>query len=418
MPTSRPEIDPERLRALLAGFNAFGRSSETGGYDRIGYSAADMAVRAWFMAEMERDGLGVRMDAVGNVFGRYGPAEGPVLLVGSHLDTVPDGGAFDGALGVAVALECVRAMKAAGFQPRTAIEVVATAEEEGRFGGMLGSQAIAGVVPPGWVEAAADADGVRLVDALRGCGLDPARVPAAARSARDIVAFLELHIEQGPILEMEGRPVGIVTGISGMGSLAVSLEGVANHSGTTPMDMRSDAFAGLAEIAAGFPALIRAHGTDQTRLTIGKVELKPNFIHTIPGLADFTIILRDTDEAVMRLMEEELGELIADVADKHRLKARVEVRSWLSPVSLDAGLNRLLHDCARDLGLDARSMPSGAGHDAQTMQGLCPSALIFVPSRGGISHAPQEWTDEEDCVTGARLMLEALVRLSVETLAG
>ncbi len=406
-----PHIDSARLRALLDGVNDFGANRETGGYNRVGFSDADMAVRRWFAQVMRDDGLRVHSDAAGNVFGRLGPEGAPSVMVGSHLDTVPEGGAFDGALGVCVALECVRAIRDAGMTPTVPVEVAAFAEEEGRFGGMLGSQALSGQVTAAWVAAAEDADGVRLADAMTAQGLDPAAVPDAGRAPGSVRAFLELHIEQGPVLEAAGVPVGIARAVSGVCNLAVRLEGRANHSGTTPMELRADAFAGLAEAASAIPEIVRACGGPQSRVTIGKVTLSPNFPHTIPGRAEFSVILRDTDEAVMRALDAALREQIAAAAAKHGLTHQISVMSWLSPTELDPDLAALLRDEAARLGLRAQDMPSGAGHDAQTMQAFCPSALVFVPSRGGISHAPEEWTDWADIEAGAELMLAGLVRL-------
>lgn len=407
---TQPEIDSDRLRALLDGLNAFGHDPASGGYDRIGYSEADMAARDWFQAQMEADGLAVRRDGVANIFGRYGPSDGPAILVGSHIDTVPQGGAFDGALGVAIALECIRAMKAAGVVPKTAIEVVATAEEEGRFGGMLGSQALTGQISPAWLESATDSDGVRLQDAMAAHGLRARDALACARD--DIDAFLELHIEQGPVLENRGSAIGVVEAVSGVSHLAVTLEGRANHSGTTPMEMRADAFVGLAEFAAQIPAIIASIGTDQSRITIGKIELEPNFPHTIPGKAVFSLITRDTDEAIQRKLVDMLKRRIEQSAARHGLAVAFEEKSWLAPVRLDSGLADLVARQSADLGLDHIRMPSGAGHDAQTMQARCPSALIFVPSRDGISHAPEEFTDWSDILAGARLMLAVLLDLA------
>jgi N-carbamoyl-L-amino-acid hydrolase len=407
-----PRIDPDRLRRLLDEINAFGRDPLTGGFDRIGYSAADMAARDWVADEMHRDGLAVRRDAVGNLFGRFGPPEGPAILAGSHLDTVPQGGAFDGALGVAVALECVRALRDADVAPVCAIEVTATAEEEGRFGGMLGSQALAGIAGAEWVSGARDANGVRLTDAMRASGLDPAAADTAALPPGHAAAFLELHIEQGPVLEAAGMPVGIVTGVSGCCVLQITLEGTANHSGTTPMPLRADAFAGLARMAAAIPAIADAVGTDQSRITIGKVALHPDEVHTIPGRAEFSVVLRDTDEGVMRRLRAALEDALADAAAVHRLRTKVAERSWIAPTALDGPLRDVLTRAAATCGHAAQHMPSGAGHDAQTMQTLCPAALIFVPSRGGISHAPQEHTDWADILPGAEVMLAALKELA------
>ncbi|WP_367714399.1 Zn-dependent hydrolase (plasmid) [Nitratireductor sp. GISD-1A_MAKvit] len=406
-----PRINSNRLRNLLEGVNAFGKNAQTGGYNRPGYSDADMAVRAWFLEEMRSDGLAVRCDPVANLFGRYGPSDGPCVMAGSHLDTVPEGGAFDGALGVCVALECVRAMRDAGFRPAKAIEVVATAEEEGRFGGMLGSQTIAGVVRREWLEQAQDADGFRLVEAMKKQGLDAFRALEAARPMGSVSAFLELHIEQGPILENSGVAIGIADGIAGVINLAVSLEGRANHSGTTPMTMRADAFQGLSAVGHSVPGVLAEHGTERSRITIGKVDLQPNFIHTVPGRADFIINIRDTDGARMAALAAGMRNAVKEAADKNGLGFNIEEQSRMEPVRLDRGLASLLEEEARGLNLRALTMPSGAGHDAQTMQTLCPSGLIFVPSRGGISHAPEEWTDWSDIEQGAELMLAALVRL-------
>jgi N-carbamoyl-L-amino-acid hydrolase len=412
MPTGSPSIDLDRLRNLLAGINAFGFNRETGGFNRTGYSDADMAVRQWLQRQMEDDGLKVSRDSVANLFGRYGPETGPCVMAGSHLDTVPEGGAFDGSLGVAVALECVRTMRDAGLKQETAIEVVATAEEEGRFGGMLGSQAIAGVVTHEWIDQARDADGTRLIDAMVAQGLTARDAVKARRGFEDVRAFLELHIEQGPVLESTGQPIGIAHSVAGVRNLRVTLTGKANHSGTTPMNLRADAFAGLALVGAAIPQVIANHGGENTRVTIGKVDLHPNFIHTISGEAEFVINIRDTDAAIIEAVKDAMEREIGKAAIANNLTTRIVEQSRIAPVSLDPELRKVLHEEAERLGLDARSMPSGAGHDAQTMQSLCPSALIFVPSRDGVSHSPREWSEWTDIEKGANLMLAALIRLS------
>ena len=409
---NRPDINTERLKTFLGGINGFGVNPLTGGFNRVGYSDADMAARAWFEARLKEAGLAVHRDGVANIFGRYGPSDGPAILVGSHIDTVPEGGAFDGALGVAVALECVLAMQDAGYEPSTAIEVVATAEEEGRFGGMLGSQAIAGRIDRDWFDTASDADGMPLKTALAAQGLSPENAFNCRRSSDEVKAFLELHIEQGPVLEQKRIPIGIVDGISGVSNISVTLTGSANHSGTTPMDMRADAFAGLAIFATRIPKIIAEHGTDQSRITVGKVELEPNFPHTIPGKTTFSVITRDTDETVQRALLKAVKDEINASAKQHGLSTEIEGKSWISPVALDPGLVDILASEAETLVLDYIKMPSGAGHDAQTMQSLCPSALIFIPSRAGISHAPEEHSEWADILAGARLMLASLLRLS------
>ena len=412
MSTGSLAINVDRLRGLLEGINEFGFNRETGGFNRVGYSDADMAVRDWFYEQMKGDGLNVRRDSVANLFGRHGPETGPCIMAGSHLDTVPEGGAFDGSLGASVALECVRTMRDAGLAPETAIEVVATAEEEGRFGGMLGSQTIAGVVTHEWIDQARDADGTKLIDAMAAQGLTAHDAVTAKRDPDDVRAFLELHIEQGPVLESTGQPIGIAHSVAGVRNLRVTLTGKANHSGTTPMNLRADAFAGLAAVAAAIPQIIASKGCDNTRVTIGKVDLHPNFIHTVPGEAEFVINIRDTDSAVIEAVNAAMEAKIGEVARTNNLAIRIVEQSRIAPVSLDPDLRKLLHEEAGKLGLDALSMPSGAGHDAQTMQSLCPSALMFIPSRDGVSHSPEEWSDWADIEKGANLMLAALIRLS------
>jgi N-carbamoyl-L-amino-acid hydrolase len=352
------------------------------------------------------------MDAIGNVIARWEVGSGPPVMAGSHLDTVPDGGVYDGALGSCAALEAVRAMRAAGITPARPIEVVATADEEGRFGGMLGSQALSGQVDPAWLESATDADGVRLVDAMRAQGLAPERHAEVARTPGSVHAFLELHIEQGPILEAAGLEIGIATGVSGCFNWTVTLDGVANHSGTTPMALRQDAFTGLASFAGRIPAIIAAVGGEQSRLTIGKVELLPNFPHTIPGRATFSIIGRDTDDAVMRAMAEACRRELGEAARAHGLALTVREESWLGPVSLAPEIAQTLAAAARKLGYATTTMASGAGHDAQTMQHLAPSGLIFVPSTGGISHAPEEHTPWPDVARGANVLLQGIIALA------
>lgn len=409
---SSPTIDSTRLRRLLDGVNRFGRSAGIAGWNRPAFSDADTAVRRWFAGIMEETGLTVRSDGAGNLFGRWGDPDTPPVMAGSHLDTVPGGGPFDGALGVCVALESVRAMMDSGIEPSVPVEIVATSDEEGRFGGMLGAQAIAGQVTREWIAEAADADGVKLIDAMRAQGLDPAAIADAVRPAGSVAAFLELHIEQGPVLEARGMQVGIVESVSGICHRQVTLTGRANHSGTTPMDLRSDAFAGLAEVAAAIPSVVSTVGGEQSRVTVGKVRLFPNHPHTIAGKAVFNLIIRDTDKTVMKALVAAFGELMDRAAKTRGLTVEAEEMSWLAPVRLDAGIAAMVEEEAERLGLAYLRMPSGAGHDAQTMQTLCPSALIFVPSRGGVSHAPEEWTDWSDIEKGATLYLATLLRLA------
>ncbi|MEO1019083.1 MAG: Zn-dependent hydrolase [Pseudomonadota bacterium] len=406
------EIDLGQLRADMDAINAFGCVEGLPGINRVSFSDADMAGRRWFMGRCEEAGLETRMDAVGNVLARWNVGSGPAVLAGSHLDSVPNGGAYDGTLGCCAALEAVRTLMDAGFRPASPIEVVAFAEEEGRFGGMLGSQALCGLVDPDWYAAATDETGLPLHEAMSRQGLDPAALASAARPAAEIKAFVELHIEQGPILELAQSNIGVATTISGVFNWTIEFEGVANHSGTTPMHLRQDAFAGLASFAEALPTIIADIGTDQTRLTIGKVALAPNFPHTIPGSATFSLIGRDTNELIMRRVADRCRSELETAARSNGLEFAIQEESRLAPMPLDLDLAQTIDQLAGQRGYASQKMPCGAGHDAQSMAAMTRAGLIFVPSKGGISHAPEEFTTWEDCAKGANVLLDAIRALS------
>jgi beta-ureidopropionase / N-carbamoyl-L-amino-acid hydrolase len=254
--STRPAICLERLKRRLESVNRFGADGPGEGIHRLSFSEADMRARRWLIAEMERLGLVARMDTVGNVVGRWNSGDGPAVMLGSHLDSVPRGGRLDGALGVMAALECVETAMEQGIAPGAPIEVVATSEEEGRFGGMLGAQAMAGTVDPDWFAAAKDDTGLPLAEAMRAAGLEPQAYPEARRDPSGVKAFLELHIEQGPVLDRRKAQIGVVEGITGLFKWEIRMIGTPNHAGTTPMDMRNDAFSGLVEFAAAIPRLL------------------------------------------------------------------------------------------------------------------------------------------------------------------
>ncbi|MDZ5699271.1 Zn-dependent hydrolase [Chelativorans sp. M5D2P16] len=405
-------IDIQRLRRDMEALGAIGRNPATGGLDRVSFSDADMEGRRFVGGLMEAAGLDVSMDGAGNLSGRWQVGDGPAVMLGSHLDSVPDGGMFDGALGVVAGLECVRAMKEAGCTPARPVEVMATAEEEGRFGGMFGAQALTGQVTREWLETARDDAGMRLFDAMRAQGLDPYRALEAKRPEGTIAAFLELHVEQGPVLERTGKPAGIVTGIAGVFNWTVRFEGEANHSGTTPMEMRRDALMGMVDFAHGIPDLIAEDGSKTSRVTIGKVSVEPNFPHTVPGAAVFSLVTRDMDEEVMHRLAAGARRRMEAAARKHGLSVAIDETSWLPPSPCHPDVIAAFRRAADRLGLDAPLMPSGAGHDVQVMAGITRAGLIFVPSVGGISHAPQEWTEWADIEAGTNLLLQAAMELA------
>jgi len=405
-------VDLERLKTTLLELAQIGFTGPDKGLYRLGFTAEDMTARNWLMNLLNSEGFHADMDGAGNVLGRYGPADKPTVTLGSHLDTVPAGGIFDGSLGVVAALEVLRLCKDAELQLDYPLELIATSEEEGRFGGMLGAQAIAGELTPEIILGAHDADGNRLADAMRAAGLEPLDALGARRKPESMRAFLELHIEQGPVLEKIGRTIGVVDGISGVFKWIVHLKGKADHAGTAPMNMRSDAFMGLADFAHEIPRIIGEDGTDRSRLTVGKVELKPGSPHTIPGEAVFTLVGRDSSAAAMNDLLIACRKTLSAIARRHNLMFEYEQISWLEPVACHREIIRLFEEEAVRAGLDFERMPSGAGHDTQFMAMITSAGMIFVPSVGGVSHAPDEWTHWHDVEAGANLLLAAALRLA------
>ena len=407
---AEPGIHLERLQADLLALGQIGRSDEDHGVHRLAFSEEDMEGRRWLMRKIDETGGNARMDPVGNVIGRWwDDVDRPAVVMGSHVDSVRAGGIFDGSLGVLAGLEAVRVLQEKGLQPRRPIELVAFSDEEGRFGGMLGAQAYCGLVSPAWVHEAVSVNGVRLDESMRAAGLDPELATKAARDPADLHAFLELHIEQGPVLEAENRPIGVVTGISGVFKWLVRLIGKANHAGTAPMDMRSDAFMGMADFAHEIQRIIDEDGSDSTRITVGMAKLLPGYPHTVPGEAEFSIVGRDADAQTMRDVAHSCQKVLGAIARKHRLRFEYDELSWLDPQPCDEGVTEAFERQARKLGHDPLRMPSGAGHDTQFMATVCPSGMIFVPSVRGVSHAPDEWTHWKDVEIGANVLLHTLM---------
>ncbi|MGD9664207.1 MAG: Zn-dependent hydrolase [Novosphingobium sp.] len=392
----------------------FGFNEADRGVYRQGFSEEDMAARQWLRDQFESLGMAHRMDGVGNVIGRFGPDDMPAVLIASHLDSVPAGGMFDGVLGVVAGLEVVRTMKEAGVTPDFPIEVIGTSEEEGRFGGMLGAQAMTGQLTREWLDTATDEHGYALKDAMVAAGFDPQKAMHAYRRPEEIRAFLEVHVEQGPVLEAEKTTIGIVEGISGVFKWNCRLIGKAGHAGTAPMNMRSDALMGMADFAHEIGRIIDEEGTEKSRITIGHVACKPGFPHTVPGEVDFTIVGRDLDEEVMKNLAEACERVLSAIARRHKLHFEYQQMSWLKPAYCDADLINLIERNVKELGYSYRHMPSGAGHDVQFFCNHTKAAMFFVPSIGGISHAPDEWTHWSDCERGTQLLYECVKELACE----
>ncbi|WP_417690860.1 Zn-dependent hydrolase [Pseudidiomarina sp.] len=403
------QVNCERLKANLIELSKIGYNEDDRGIYRPGYSDADMESRRWLQEKAKAAGYDTYMDGAGNVFFGRGELDKPAVLMGSHIDSVPAGGIFDGALGVLAALEVMQTLDENQVVTDTPIWGVATAEEEGRFGGMLGAQAISGKLNPEWLMSAHDADGVYLKDAMAAQGLNAMDALDAAWRPEQLKAYLELHIEQGPVLFQENLQIGVVEGISGVFKWIVHLKGKADHAGTAPMDMRSDAFMGLADFAHEIERIIAENGTDKTRITVGKVELKPGNPHTVPGEAIFTIVGRDMDEDVMKEVANACRKALSAIARKHRLMFEYEQASWLAPKPCSTKLTKVIEEQVKALGYSYQRMPSGAGHDTQFLSEITDAGLIFIPSVGGVSHAPDEWSHWHDIEAGTNVLLHSVM---------
>ena len=356
---------------------------------------------------MEEAGMRTRRDAVGNVVGRYGAGERPLVL-GSHLDTVPNAGTFDGPLGIVAAIAVVERLAAGGPQPSCPVEVVAFADEEGtRFGtSYLGSAAYIGALDPAWLDQV-DADGITLRDAIRASGGDPDL--ALEASPPELLGYLEVHIEQGPVLEREGLPVGVVTAIAGQTRARIVITGEAGHGGTLPMDARHDALAAAAEAVLA----VERHGRAEPGLvaTVGALSLSPNVANVVPGEVRMLLDMRHADDGVRRRTAEEVRADVEGIAAARGVDADWTTRYDTPAAVLDATLRGRLAAAVRELGLPVRELVSGAGHDAVVLSRICPAAMLFVRCAEGISHDPRESVSEED-VAVALDVLERAVRAS------
>jgi allantoate deiminase len=381
-------------------------SEQQGGLTRVSLSPEYRAASELVLGWMREAGMQARLDAIGNVVGRYeGDRPGlACLMFGSHLDTVRDAGKYDGMLGVICALECVQALHAAGKRLPFAIEVVGFTDEEGvRFGvTLLGSRAIAGTFDPKMLEAK-DGNGTSLAEALRAFGLDPARIGEAARRRDELHAYAELHIEQGPVLEAEGLPVGAVTAINGYTRMAVTVEGSAGHAGTVPMNLRRDALAAAAECVLAVERI----GSAEPELvaTVGKLEALPGAINVIPGCVRFTVDVRAPVDAMRVRALEAIGMEITAICRRRELVLRNERTQEMGVAACAPWLIERMERAIRDEGVGVRRLPSGAGHDGMAMQAIADIAMLFVRCEKGISHNPAEAITAADARTGARVLL-------------
>lgn len=405
-------INRERLQSDIETLAEIGRQEDYGIY-RMAFSDGDMQGRKWFKDRVEEAGLEFYQDGAANLHARYNwDDQHPSVMMGSHLDTVPGAGHLDGALGVIVALECLRCIKEEKLETRYPLEAIAFSDEEGRFGGMFGSQAIAGKLTPEKIFNAVDLDGIKLTDAMQAVGLNAMDALHARRNPDSLHAFLELHIEQGPLLDKRSISVGNVDAIAGLFKWEVSLIGTPNHAGTTPMDMRKDAFMGLSEFASQVQRILDENGSSRSVTTIGRVSISPGAANVIPGNVEFSLEARDTNPDVLNDIAQAFRKSLSAIARKRDLMFEYKVLSEIEPVKSDTGIVETIENTCKSLKIPFLQMASGAAHDTQIMASITRAGMVFVPSKDGRSHSIAEWTDMDDIEKGANVALNTLYRIA------
>ncbi len=402
---------PWKLRRFLSELALIGAQPD-GGVTRLLYDTAWSEARNWLKSRFEEFGFAARGDRVGNLYGRVeGTEPGNIVLTGSHFDTVRSGGWYDGAYGVVASAVALAELVRIHGKPKRTIEVVAFCEEEGsRFPlAYWGSGHLVGRWPAGHGDTQKDADGVTLTDAMTAAGFGK---PDQADPRRtDLAAFVEIHIEQGIVLERAAERIGVVDAIVGQRRWLVRLTGEANHAGTTPMGLRRDALAGAAEMMALVETEARRRG-DPLVATVGFVQVSPNTPNVVPGTAAFTVDARHTDETALEAFYRDLEPAFAGIATRRGLDLAWEPRLSVAPAPMNAALKTRIAASCETRGLKYRVMPSGAGHDAQVLTSVCPTAMIFVPSRGGVSHSPQEYSDHQALSDGLAVLSDVLYDLA------
>ena len=411
-------INPDRFKDDFDALAQIGATGD-GGVNRPALSAAHLEARRWFLARAAQAGLETRVDGAGNhsAILRSSNAEhrrpgGASLLLGSHTDSVPNGGRYDGALGIVAALEAVRTVKDAGLTLPVHLEAIDFTDEEGTLVGLLGSAAIAGNLS---AEALKNPRGGRqaLEEGMARAGLTEAGLLSARREPRSLAGYLELHIEQGPRLAQSAIAIGVVSGIVGITSYRLAYYGQANHAGTTPMDARADASLGAsAFVLTAREMVLRDFAQHGCVVNVGQMNFKPGAFNIIPGAAEFSLEFRAPDARRLAELESALLGLAHLVGRQYRLKLEVEPAGTSTPAPMSQRAQAAIASAAGSLALTHTTLPSGAGHDAQSLAPLTDAGMIFVPSREGISHSPLEFTGWDDCVNGANVLLRAALKMA------
>lgn len=398
-----PAIDVGRITAFCEALDAFGNTGD-GKSERPAFSDAEAEARRWLAGEMDDAGLAVRRDEAGNLFGRFGAEDGAAVMIGGHLDTLPGGGS-NGALGLAIAFEGVRAMQDAGIKPAVPIEIVALSDGAGRFGGSVGARAMSGAVTREWIDETRDAAGTGLAEAMAESGIDPWRIFDARLPEGSRKAFLELRSGVGKA--SPDAPVALAEATAALLHWQVRLTGRGGSCRSVPMVERSDAFAGVAEVAATIPAVLRIVGRPETMATVGSVRLSPDRPLEIASEAEFSLVVEEADERTMKALAAAFRALVERAAKSRGLDATIEEAGQIAPVVFDRELVALIGAEAERLDIACGRQPCAARSDAVIMQSFCPSVLLQLPGSGG-----EDGTDWDAVAKAARLTVSTLCRLA------
>jgi N-carbamoyl-L-amino-acid hydrolase len=398
----------ERIQQRITALSAFGANPE-GGVSRVAFSAADIAGREYIKQLMRKSGLVVRVDTAGNLIGRREGSDPnlPVIMLGSHIDSVPGGGNYDGDLGVIGAIEVAQLLHERGIRTRHTLEIVSFTDEEG---GLIGSLAMTGRLGASVLEVVSHS-GMTIRDGIRAVGGDPDRLELTRRKPDELKAFVELHIEQGAVLHEDGVEIGVVEGIVGIRWWDVTIDGVANHAGTTPMNRRRDALLSAAELTL---AINRVATTRAGRhvATVGRIRAEPGAPNVIPGRVVMSLEIRDLAAEQIELIHQAIEAEARSIATARQTPISfTEIDVASAPAPTHERMRRIIAESAELLGLSHKLMPSGAGHDAQDMTHIAPTGMIFVPSVGGISHSPKEYTSPKDMANGANVLLRTVLAI-------
>ncbi len=404
------KIDIERLKKDIEELGKIG-SDTNGGVSRPSFSKADLEAREWLKDRIQSAGLIFGQDGAGNIFGRI-DAPGKAVMAGSHIDTVINGGIFDGSVGVLAALECLRRIKEENIPLKKPVELASFTDEEGNLvGDFLGSRAFVGSLDRKTLEEGQTQFGPPLTEILTGTEFSIESIMEARTQRPEVDTFLELHIEQGPVLEDEEIPIGIVDRIAGKNYWWCCFLGSASHAGTTPFELRKDAFLGLSDFALKATQYVATHHYG-SMVTVGKVAVHPGAFSIVPGRVDFSLDFRSTSKETLAEMERSLLSLAKDTSSTRGLDFQSKIVDKTDPVEIPGHIVNIMKEECKTLGYTSMTLPSGAGHDAQILASIADVGMIFIPCEDGISHSPREQIKWDDLEKGTNLLLHTLIKLA------